>query len=115
MSRNDSEIFKSTLRRFCKVGEKMTDFVEQYISKCIENGISKPSEIIKTALERRNQIDSEIEKIYELREEADNLTKVLKEIVDKTGYDLEISSTEETFQEVSLEGRKIIIKAGVNK
>jgi len=58
----------------------MSDFVENFISNCINDGISKPSDICNKALDRRNEIDLELEKIYELREERDNLQKVLKSL-----------------------------------
>jgi len=56
----------------------MADFVQDFISECIDNGFSKPTDIIKIALEKRNKIDEEIEKICKLKEERDNLQKVLK-------------------------------------
>jgi len=56
----------------------MSDFVEDFISSCVDSGITKPADMCKKAIERRNEIDSELEKIYELREERDKLQKVLK-------------------------------------
>jgi hypothetical protein len=56
----------------------MADFVNDFISDCLENGITKMPDVCKKALQRRDEIDLELQKIYDLKEERDNLQKVLK-------------------------------------
>lgn len=54
------------------------EFVDNYVSDCLDAGITKPSDICAKAVERIEFIDLEVEKIQNLREERDNLQKVLK-------------------------------------
>ena len=56
----------------------MADFVDEYIDECMKNGLTKIPDIIKHVVQKRDDLDVEIKKIYSLKEERDNLQKVLK-------------------------------------
>lgn len=56
------------------------DFVENFISICLEKGITNMADICSKAIERRDEIDKRLEEILILREERDNLQKVLRSL-----------------------------------
>lgn len=54
------------------------DFVENYITKCIDNGISKPKAICEVALKEIEEIDKKLRESNLLRIRYKNLKLVLK-------------------------------------
>lgn len=56
----------------------MKDFVEEFISKCIDKGVSSPKDICKLAQDRMDSIDIILRGTDNLRVEKTNLKKVIK-------------------------------------
>jgi hypothetical protein len=56
------------------------DFVESFISHCLEKGITNMADICQEAIKERDEIDAELEKIHDLRERRENLQKVLRSL-----------------------------------
>lgn len=56
------------------------DFVENFISECLEQGITNMADICNKAIEKRDEIDAKLEEIQPLREQRENLQKVLRSL-----------------------------------
>jgi hypothetical protein len=58
----------------------MSDFVEDFLEKCIDKGITKPADIASEALKQRDLIDVQLKDFQKIRELRDNLTKVIRSL-----------------------------------
>jgi len=56
------------------------DFVETFISECIDNGITNMGDICNLALEKRNELDKKIEEIQALKIQREKLQDVLRSL-----------------------------------
>lgn len=54
------------------------DFVDTFVSNCIDSGVSSPSDICELVNNEIQEIDKQIEEVIVLRKRRDNLNKVLK-------------------------------------
>lgn len=55
-------------------------FFEDFMDKCIDDGIKTPAAMIQVALDRIEEIDQEMKKFIELQSERNNLNNVLKSL-----------------------------------
>lgn len=56
------------------------DFVDTFITECIDKGITNMADICNVALLRRNELDKKIEEIQVLKTERENLQNVLRSL-----------------------------------
>ena len=54
------------------------NFVDEYINKCLDEGITKPVDICDKAVKEVTDIDAKIQEIQLLRERRDSLVQVLR-------------------------------------
>lgn len=58
----------------------MTDFVQDYIKQCMDNGINNIAEICKSAKNEIQKIDQSLQELTNLKIRQENLKKVIKQL-----------------------------------